>query len=398
MADKSATTTLDYTGSQRTAGESILYYLNKYLVWRLPALLFCLWVYLRWQDLPVLYFPKFNRDFLVIPVIAAELIHILRRDKISVLFFPVYTVFYPLSFIFFVLYDISKLLLIPIRLFVIMKAEYTFYLCVFVSIIFWVVSAISKDQYSKGVFALGAHVFTYLVFLHVFKWVTNPYQPFVRLSQLAEGFVGKLVNGLLSDDPVFQKNRSEKSAIAFLETILSLINAFIPKESLSSESVTHNFQKSILPYFINGFIVIYLMLAVSFSVALQQIELTWGRLFINISHSGRFFDYLYFSLLAQISMLTNNVQPIGDTGRLWLLWIILTGLLLLTFMLGVFTTSFSMLGRNEMGAIEGHLLAARDTVQSGIDRLEEIRQADLITVQPVKALPKGHSSSRKRQQ
>jgi hypothetical protein len=123
MADKPATTTLDYSGSHQTVGDSILYYLNKYLVWRIPALLFCLWVYLRWQDIPVPYFPKFNRDFLVIPVIAAELIHILRRDKISVLFFPVYTVFYPLSFIFFVLYDISKILLIPIRLFVIMKAE-----------------------------------------------------------------------------------------------------------------------------------------------------------------------------------------------------------------------------------------------------------------------------------
>lgn len=388
-------TTLDYTGRQRTVGESILYYLNKYLVWRIPALLFCLWVYLRWQDMPVPYLPKFNRDFLVIPVIAAELIHILRRDKLSVLFFPVYTVFYPLSFIFFVLYDISKILLIPIRLFVILKAEYTFYLCVFVSVIFWVVSAISRDQYSKGVFALGAHVFTYLVFLHTFKWVTNPYQPFVRVSQLVEGFVEKLVNGLLSDDPVFQKNRSEKSAIAFLESILSLLNTFAPKESLASETGTHKFQKSILPYFINGFIVIYLGLAVSFSIALQQIELTWGRLFINISHSGRFFDYLYFSLLAQISMLTNNVQPISDTGRLWLLWIILTGLLLLTFMLGVFTTSFSMLGRNEMGAIESHLQAARETAQSGIDRLEEFRQAELMSGRDVKALPKGHGSGKK---
>jgi hypothetical protein len=396
MSEKSVSTNPINSISQRSIGEGILYYLNKYLVWRLPALLFCVWVYLRWQDIPVPFFPKFNRDFLVIPVILAELFHILRRDKISVLFFPVYTVFYPVSFIFFVLYDITKILLIPIRLFVIMKAEYTFYLCVFVSVIFWVISAISRDQYSKGVFALGAHVFTYLVFLHTFKWVTNPYQPFVRVSQIVERFLGRLVNSFFNDDPVFQKNRNEKSAIAFLESIQSLLNAFVPQENLSNESVTHNFQKSILPYFINGFIVLYLGLAVSFSVALQQVELTWGRLFINISRTGRFFDYLYFSMLAQISMLTNNVQPISDTGRLWLLWIILTGLLLLTFMLGVFTTSFSMLGKNEIAAIECNLLAARETIQDGINRLEEIQQSNLVSLPPVKALPRGREMGRRR--
>lgn len=369
-----------------------LFFLDTYLVWRVPAFLFCLWVVLRWQDIPLSYFPKFNRDLLVIPAILAELYHILRRDKFSVVGFPAYIAVFPVSAVFFLLYDLTRLLMIPIRLFVILKAEYTFYLCVFISAVFWLVSFLSKDQYSRGVFALGAHVFTYLVFLHTFKWVTNPYQPFVRLSQLVEGFVTRLVGGFINADPAVQKNRNETNVTAFFESMLSVLDTMFPDDRLRDETSTRDFQKSILPHFINAFIVIYLLMSVSFSLSLQQVELTWGHLFSNISRTGRFFDYLYFSLLGLLSSLPGNIQPINDNGRLWFLWIIFTGLLLLTFMLGVFTTSFSMLGLNETGKIKANIMAAKDCLRDGINRLEENPRAD---GSGQKALPGGQDRKKK---
>jgi hypothetical protein len=75
---------------------------------------------------PAVVLPKFNRDLLVIPAILAELYHILRRDKFSVVGFPAYIAVFPVSAVFFLLYDLTRLLMIPIRLFVILKAEYTF--------------------------------------------------------------------------------------------------------------------------------------------------------------------------------------------------------------------------------------------------------------------------------
>jgi len=369
-----------------------LFFLDTYLVWRVPAFLFCLWVVLRWQDIPLSYFPKFNRDLLVIPAILAELYHILRRDKFSVVGFPAYIAVFPVSAVFFLLYDLTRLLMIPIRLFVILKAEYTFYLCVFISAVFWLVSFLSKDQYSRGVFALGAHVFTYLVFLHTFKWVTNPYQPFVRLSQLVEGFVTRLVGGFINADPAVQKNRNETNVTAFFESMLSVLDTMFPDDRLRDETSTRDFQKSILPHFINAFIVIYLLMSVSFSLSLQQVELTWGHLFSNISRTGRFFDYLYFSLLGLLSSLPGNIQPINDNGRLWFLWIIFTGLLLLTFMLGVFSTSFSMLGLNETGKIKANIMATKDCLRDGISRLEENPRAD---GSGQKALPGGQDRKKK---
>lgn len=253
-------------------------------------------------------------------------------------------------------------------------------------------SFLSKDQYSRGVFALGAHIFTYLVFLHTFKWVTNPYQPFVRLSQLVEGFITRLVGGFFSADPAVQKNRNETNVTAFFESILTVLDSMFPDDRLRDETSTRDFQKSILPHFINGFIVIYLLLSVSFSLALQQVELTWGHLFSNISRTGRFFDYLYFSLLGLLSSLPGNIQPINDNGRLWFLWIIFTGLLLLTFMLGVFSTSFSMLGLNETGKIKGNIMAAKDCLRDGINRLEENPRAD---ESGQRALPGGQDRKKK---
>jgi hypothetical protein len=222
--------------------------------------------------------------------------------------------------------------------------------------------------------------------------VTNPYQPFVRLSQLVEGFVTRLVGGFINADPAVQKNRNETNVTAFFESMLSVLDTMFPDDRLRDETSTRDFQKSILPHFINAFIVIYLLMSVSFSLSLQQVELTWGHLFSNISRTGRFFDYLYFSLLGLLSSLPGNIQPINDNGRLWFLWIIFTGLLLLTFMLGVFSTSFSMLGLNETGKIKANIMATKDCLRDGISRLEENPRAD---GSGQKALPGGQDRKKK---
>lgn len=83
----------------------------------------------------------------------------------------------------------------------------------------------------------------------------------------------------------------------------------------------------------------YAILGSSFSVALFHVERAWGPLIEGIGDPRTLFSYFYFSFLSQATAVPDGIRPLSVYGQIWILWVVMTGILLLTVLIALFTTS-----------------------------------------------------------
>lgn len=208
-----------------------------------------------------------------------------------------------------------------------------------VNVGFWIAAAYYTGNEKGPALTLTAHIITYLLFLQSFRWAANPYKPVIAALDWISKSGAKIIHKLLIEPNLKKKLNDRAAAYATCQQFeLGITKVYDPDSPLTHgiTAITHGGLSAI---FIGVFFSMYFMTALSFAFSLMALERGWGKIINGLAESPTWMDYLYFTFLSQATAIPDGVSPTGHAGQVWIVWMVSTGLLLLTGLITLFTSS-----------------------------------------------------------
>jgi hypothetical protein len=319
-------------------------FFQDWLVYRIPTGLAWIWFLRTYFGL---YVPVDNTllTYLTIPFLGV-LVILFATGRWSRFFsYPLYLVFFPLVVILMPLVfvtssstakRVSKGLW---SLFTFIRSFKFILILIGFNIAFWI-AAIYNFGAEKGLaLTLTAHIITYLLFLQSFRWAANPYKPILAALEWASKGGAKLIHKLLIEPNLKKKLQERASAYGTCQQFEEGLRRLYDRDSPLTRGITSITHGGLSAIFIGVFFSMYLLTSLSFATCLMALEEGWGRLINGLGEAPNWLDYLYFTFLTQATAIPDGVSAIGHTGQLWIAWMVSTGLLLLTGLITLFTSS-----------------------------------------------------------
>lgn len=327
-------------------------FLKKWVLFRLFAALAWSWLILTLIGKEVSFGGPLNRNYLALPFLIAWIGFVIAHKWGRVLFYFPYVVFFPILILvtvgWWIFQFFRKTLKWPIRVLRAIKSGTTIFI-VFVGILIsWIVTLVSASPTNRAIASLIALAGTYLLVLQSFRWASNPYRPLLAVIEFLSEKGSKAFEEAYVKPGMTDQNRKRDTAIEACDWCLKALDKLYQAKAPLSHGVAAFTHRSLLPSFVFGFIALYAILASSFSVALFHIERAWGSVVEGIGNPPTLFSYFYFSFLSQATAVPDGIRPLSVYGQIWILWVVMTGILLLTLLIALFTTSVGVHGDNAL--------------------------------------------------
>jgi cell division protein FtsL len=346
-------------------------WLGKWFIQRLTALLVWYWFLLRFLNQPLPFGLYLPREYLLIPAGAALLLMLVFGRWLRFFFYPFYVFFFPLLVLWALFRLFAKMVNIPIQAGHFARSGRLILVLLIVAFAAWLSAFTAESTSIQVVASLLAHSATFILFLYTFRWASNPYRPLTKavefFSQQGSELIGKsLVEPTLEDQVQFRT-----SAKFICEKILVAIDFLYPPESPRERGIAGFTYNQLVPTTIFSFIVIYAVLALSFAFTLDKIEKAWGQQFTGLGSNPTIGDYIYFTFLSQATAVPDGVYPLTTLGQVWLVWMVLTGILLLTLLIATFTTAVGVYSENAVETIGQTLAHEKQRYSEWLNLLSE---------------------------
>lgn len=316
-------------------GKTFLYRISAFLVW------YFIFIRIFDKNLPF-NINNYYQKYLLIPALFSFILLIISWRIDRFLFYPIYIGFFPFALI----WIIPKTIYRGIKFRKILKSWKFTAMLIFIIIVGWIIIFKINNLEISTYISLVTHSACYLLFLNSFNFASNPYKPIENFVKFfggkASDFLDKIITKPITNPDSQINKQLLNSAVTFYDFIINFIDKLSILENSSSEGLPGFTRKWFVSIFISIFLFLYGLLGISFSISLFWIERAWGTQINGLSSSGEFIDYIYFNFLSLLTAIPNNIQPITVFGKLWIVWIIISGVLLLTILLTMFTTTASM--------------------------------------------------------
>lgn len=351
--------------------------LRSWLVFRIPTALVWTWFcLLLWSGINGVFQPPLKRHLLLVPAAGSFILLLALRQWFTALGYLFYIPLFPATAAISGTIGLADFVLIHRAAFAKMFrgafSGLAMSVILLTDLTLWYSTWHVASPSIRARLALAAHLLTYFLFLQSFRWAANPFRPIsTALAFLSKAIVRILRFAII--DPATRNPRSHKDnalrALTWFRRVDAIYQAKAPLKSWLP-FVTHG---SLAPAFIGFFVIAYFLLALSFSLALEEIESAWGPIFEGLGPGTNHFTYFYFSLLSQATAVPEGIRPVSTFGQVWIIWLVMTGVLLLTSLITLFTTSMGIYAEQAMQDSAAHVDEFKQSLEplrSAIDALE----------------------------
>lgn len=383
------------SGTQsKTVKHRLSVFFRDWFLYRMPASLTWYWLILRFSNRGLPFHSPIDRDYLVIPFLTAWVLLLLARKWWRVIFYLPYVVLFPvlvlLTLAWLVYRFFKSTAVVPVQAFRIARSGGAIFVTFMAVIAGWTITLLGARPSTRAAAALAAHVSTYLLFLQGFRWASNPYRPLLAVLEFLSEKGRKVLETTLIQPGMKDAGEKRKTAIEACDWCIKALDRLYQAKAPLRQGLMAFTYGNLLPSFIYGFVFVYCTLALSFSVCLRQVELAWGPILSGIGNPPTKLSYFYFSFLTQATAVPNDVRPLSAYGQLWILWLVTTGILLLTILIALFTTSLGVHGGNALTEVRNFSEGAKRDLVTW--RTELSRPVIDVEVADVKSVTVGSSS------
>jgi len=353
---------------------------GKWVLQRLTGFCVWLWFFIRFFDLRVPFAPSLSREWLLLPAACNLILIVLFRRWVRLLAYPFYVLFFPLTAIVLISRPLFSILTLPVQAGRFMSSARALILVTVICIGGWVLAVSPGYPATQAIAALVAHSATFLLFMSVFRWASNPYKPFIApleffSSKGASFFEKNIVR------PTLETGAQRDTYVTWCKWILKFIDWIYPSDAPLEKGVTGFAFGSIVTVGVSVFIVVYVVLALSFAFTMLRVESAWGPQLSGIGASRTLFDYLYVTLLSEATAVPSGVVPLTLMGQILVIWNVLSGVLLLTLLIALFTTSVGMRADKAVSTISGHLDTERERYSGWLKTLQSAPKSPAVVIE-----------------
>jgi hypothetical protein len=230
------------------------------------------------------------------------------------------------------------------------------------TIIGWVIAIFLANVQIQSIASIIAHTSLFLFFLQSFRWASNPFRPIYKSFDIIWDFIKTLISNNIENWEDLNDFYREATR-TWIRWSNNAIDYLIPQNSSLHDGLIGIAKQHIITFAIFSFGVQYFLLALSFAGAISKFEIAWGPVFEGLNTPTSYFDYFYLCISSQATSLPNEVYPINIYGQIWIIWLLLTGILLLTILLAIFTTSVGVQGDRAISDIKKDLEEKRGKIK-----------------------------------
>lgn len=368
----------------------LLPFLKKWVAYRLfAALVWCAIILtLSGRELP--FGIPIDRIYLAVPFGVAWVAFVFAHRWLLVLLYFPYLVLFPLLVLggasWWVFQRLRK---VPMRIFRTIKSGPMIFMIFMAILVSWTVTFVSGNASHRATASLIALIGTYFLVIQSFRWASNPYRPLLAVVEFLSEKGRKAFEENYLKPGMTDVSQKRDFAIKACDWGLNALERLYAAKAPLRQGLTAFTHRSLMPSFVLGFIGMYAILATSFSCALFRIEQAWGPLIKGIpGDPPTLFSYFYFSFLSQATAVPDGIQPLSVYGQLWILWVVMTGIMLLTILIALFTTSVSVHSENAFLQIRDFSESTRSGLTVWKEQLSRpVIEAEVIDVEakPVEA-------------
>jgi hypothetical protein len=345
-----------------------------------------LWFIFRFLNVPLPFFPQYPREILLIPLVIAILLIVLSQRWARLLFYPIYALFSPLIAAYYLGKWGYSIIKIPFQATQLLASTRTAIILVAISLISWLLSFRLIDLEARAIISIFAHVSTFLLLIQLFRWASNPFRPLLALVELFSKKFSPFYEKY-SIKPARNSGSTDKKNIENqLGYILKGFDFIQPSNMEHDKGIIGFATAGLVPFGISIFITIYFILAISYSVVLMNLQIAWGNQLLGLGEHPVFTDYLYFSILAQATVIPSPIAPITHLGQFLIIIPVITGILLLTLFIALFTTSIGIHGKTSINKLRNLISSERKRYLDWRKELQE-NSIDQALVIEGKAIP-----------
>lgn len=363
-------------------------WIGKWLIHRMPAAVAWYWFILRFLNRPFPFGLQLSREYLLILPLVAWLIIVLFGRWLRFVLYPLYIFFFPILVAWFAFRLMAKIIGIPVQATRFARSGRLVFLLLVIVISGWSVTLAVDNSHTRAIASISAHTAIYVLFLQSFRWAANPYRPIIRFFGFVSDKGNAFIKGVFIEPAIETEGQSREVALNVCNWILKAVDFLYPDEAPLEKGITGFTRSHLVPVSIFGFVLLYAVLASSFSLSLYEIERAWGPQIIGLADSPSIAHYFYFSFLSQATAVPDNIAPVSLFGQVWMVWIVMTGMLLLTVLIAMFTTSVGIHGEDALSNVKDALelerkrflewkeLLSQNEVETGSVIDGEFRQLD----------------------
>jgi hypothetical protein len=346
---------------------------GKWIIQRGTAFLVWFWFLLRFLGRPLPLIPFYPREVLLVPSALAIILMILSARWFRIMFYPFYVFFFPVIPIWLLGAGIVRVVRLPLRAGrLALSGRAVIILCLIV-IVAWPISiGVDTPPAAAAILSFVAHSATFFLVLQLFRWASSPYGP---LTAPLEFFAAKVTPFMKKSfiDPGFEnEGQPRQSATLYCEWILKAIDKLQPPGPLLESGLTAFAYTKLVPIAIGSFLSAFLAMAISFAALFRSLENAWPHQLQGLTASNSFGDFLYFTILCEATSPPNEIIPLTPLARLITIWNVLAGVLLLTLLLALFTTSMGLHGETPLAKIAAILKGEKAKYSEWLTSLKEL--------------------------
>jgi hypothetical protein len=342
-----------------------------WLLYRLPAL--AAWVWVGSKLFSINLPGEFDSKYLLLPILGAFLLLLVRGRVGLAVAYPLYVLLSPLLAII-----LPTVMVVRVwrsspadrswirafaRLIGFARSFKALVLLLLIVFACWFGVEHANVPNQKATLALIAHITTYILFLQTFRWASNPYKPVLLLLEYLSVDGRDFLKKYWIDDGLKKPVSERGGTIQFCDLLFDALNKLHRPEALLTHGITAITHGSLSAIFIGIFVLIYVALSISFGLSLLQIELGWGKILSGLGETPDFLTYFYFSFLSQATAVPDGVQPAGPAGQIWIIWLVFTGILLLTGLITLFSSSSGIHSESTLEQVDDYFRQMKTQVR-----------------------------------
>lgn len=362
------------TQNEQKAPKHINKIMKKWIVFRLTSALTWISLFLSISGITVPII-GWRNYYLIIPSFLVLVVSLFSHYWLLFLHYIVYLIVFPFWVLFFKLPSLIKYLQIPIlsvtyiiRFLISWKMTVILFCLVAGG---WYLAITSSSPDTQVTSALTAHTALYLLFLLSFRLASNPYSPILKVIDFLENIGRNYLTKYLVTPSLKESRRDRKQHLEFCENISKLIEKIHQPKMPLRKGLTAYTHGNLFLIFTFVIIFIYSVLASSFALTLYKLETVKGRIIEGIGDKPSLVSYFYFSFLSQATAVPDGIKPISTVGELWIIWNVLTGILLLTVLITLFTSSVGIHGERVLSEINDFFKSIKEEITIWELRLKE---------------------------
>lgn len=344
---------------------------GKWFIQRFPALLVWVWLILRFLNVPLPLAPHLPREWLLLPCAASALMMLVAGRGTRLGLYPFYIILFPFLAIFLIGRAFYRLFQIPFQTGRFLSSSRAAAIFLIVATIAWALSFALDNINGRAIASIVALSVTFLLLIQFFRWAANPYRPLTTAAEFFSTKITPWIEGQFIAPGRSGNGRQRQTAATYCEWILKGIDRIQPSDPTPEEGVTGFATARLVPLAISMFIVAYLILATSFAMVLLRSQDAWGPQIVGLGENPGFGDFLYFTLLAQATEVASSVVPTTSFGQVLIAWMVLTGILLLTLLIALFTTSIGVHGESAIETLRNQITLERERYTEWLVELPE---------------------------